>query len=435
MLDQLGSLIRQLKGCVGGLDAGALSGDEAMELCARFADVERLGAAGRIVAAERVAATEVWRRGGSRSAADWLARQCGGDRERAKGALATAGRLDACAVVASELRAGRLSVGQAEVIVDAVGAQPGAEARLVEFAHGNSLRRLREECRRVRNTTVDAAEESKAVHRSRRHRSWMGRDGAYCYAGRVTADAGAEIEARIEERKERIFRAARHEGRREPAEAYAADAVVELITDDRVVEAKPGRRTRPKAMVIVHVSYEAITRGSLADGDVCEIKGIGPIALDAARRLAADSVLRILVTKGGQPMVVTPGVRTVPRALRLLVEGRDTVCIVPGCDISKGLQFEHRKDFALLGPTDADNCGMMCPGHHNMKTYLGYRLDKADDGSFTFTPPDDYLDLEPPDPMTGPTLFFNPWTGEPSDAAPRGGSEKPVLAGVSGPAP
>jgi hypothetical protein len=94
-------------------------------------------------------------------------------------------------------------------------------------------------------------------------------------------------------------------------------------------------------------------------------------------------------------MAVSPGVRTVPRALRLVVEARDRVCIVPGCDISVGLQFEHRKDFALLGPTDAENCGPMCPAHHNMKSYLGYRLEKAEDGSYSFTPPDDYLDLEP----------------------------------------
>jgi hypothetical protein len=66
-----------------------------------------------------------------------------------------------------------------------------------------------------------------------------------------------------------------------------------------------------------------------------------------------------------------------------------------------------------------------------MKTYLGFRLEKAANGSFTFSPPDDYLDLEPPDPLTGPTLFFNPWTGEPSDAR----SKEPALAGVAGPAP
>jgi hypothetical protein len=419
MLDQVGRLVQELKGFVGELDAGGLNGDEAMQLCARFAEVERLGAAGRIVAAERVVATDAWRRGGSRSAADWLARESGGDRERARGALETAGRLEACPVVAAELRAGRLSEGQAQVIVDAAGAAPGAEERLVDFAHHNSLRQLRLECRRVKTATVDGAEEHKAVHRTRQHRTWIGRDGAYCYAGRMTAEAGARIDAPLQQRKEQIFRAARREGRREPAEAYAADALLELVTEDRLVDSRPGRRTRPTAMVIIHVSYEAISRGSLAEGDVCEIKGVGPVPLDAARRLAADSILRILVTKGGQPMAVSPGVRTVPRALRLLIEARDQVCIVPGCDISVGLQLEHRKDFTLLGPTDMENCGLMCPAHHDMKTYLGYRLEKAADGSYTFTPPDDYLDLEPPDPLTGPTVFFNPWTGEPADPALR----------------
>jgi hypothetical protein len=47
MLDGLGKVIEQLKGCVGELNARQLSGDEAMELCARFAELERLAAAGR----------------------------------------------------------------------------------------------------------------------------------------------------------------------------------------------------------------------------------------------------------------------------------------------------------------------------------------------------------------------------------------------------
>lgn len=59
MFDRLGRLVQELQGFVGGLDAGGLNGDEAMQLCSQFAEVERLGAAGRIVAAERVAASEV----------------------------------------------------------------------------------------------------------------------------------------------------------------------------------------------------------------------------------------------------------------------------------------------------------------------------------------------------------------------------------------
>ena len=65
---------------------------------------------------------------------------------------------------------------------------------------------------------------------------------------------------------------------------------------------------------------------------------------------------------------------------RTLVEARDTVCIVPGCDISYGLQFDHRKDFALLGPTDLDNGGLLCPAHHDMKTFLGRLAKISSDG-------------------------------------------------------
>jgi hypothetical protein len=38
MFDLLGRVVQELKGFVGGLEPGGLSGDEAMELCARFAE-------------------------------------------------------------------------------------------------------------------------------------------------------------------------------------------------------------------------------------------------------------------------------------------------------------------------------------------------------------------------------------------------------------
>lgn len=210
-------------------------------------------------------------------------------------------------------------------------------------------------------------------------------------------------------------------------------------------------------MVIVHVAYEAIVRGAVADGDVCEIRGVGPVPLEVARRMAADSILRILVTKGGQPMAVTPGKRTVPRALRILLEARDKTCAVVDCDVTRGLQVEHRKDFALLGPTDLENCALLCPRHHDMKTYFGYRLVPAGESKWFLLPPDDDRDRDP-DPEVGPTLFFNPWTGRPCgvDTAPEsmpagstaanpvGGAGRPpagpgqlalVGADTSGPAP
>lgn len=189
-------------------------------------------------------------------------------------------------------------------------------------------------------------------------------------------------------------------------------------------------------MLIVHVAYDAIVRGSLADREVCEIRGVGPVPLDVVRHLAADSILRVLVTKGAQPMAVTPGVRTVPRALRLLLEARDRTCVVPDCDVARGLQVDHRKGFAALGPTDLENCALLCKRHHDMKTYLGFVLGWAADGSRTFSPPPDYLDPEPPDPAVGPTVGSDPWTGRWfGDAADDAGQRNFVGAATSGTAP
>lgn len=428
MIDALGSLIAVLKGCVEGLDTDELSGEEAMALCSRFAEIERLGAAGRLVAAARVAATEEWRRGGWRSAADWVGRLVGLDPERVKESLETQGRLAGCPVVAAALRAGRLSEGQAQAIVDALAARPELEEELVRFAAENSLRRLREECRRVKTASSSAAEECAEVYRGRAFKTWAGRDGAFCFSGRTTGPAGAEFRARVEERTAKLLDATRHDGRREPFEALALDALVELVTEER--GAAPGR-TGPKTTVIVHVAYEALLRGSLADGETCEIKGLGPIPVEVVRRMAADSVLRVLVTRGGQPMAVTPGVRTIPRALRLLIEARDRTCVIKGCDVSRGLQIDHCQDFALLGPTDLENCAALCARHHDMKTYLGFRRVRDAGGDWNLVPPDDYLDPAAPDPATGSTVFRNPWTGRLDGERP----ERPVLVGVAGPAP
>jgi hypothetical protein len=448
MSDQLGSLIEELKRVVGGLEPDELSGDEAMDLCSRFAEVERLGAAGRIVTGARVAVTEVWRRGGCRSAADWVARHAGTDPERARDGLETAARLGECPAVAAGLQAGRLSDAQASVLVDALAVRPELEEQLVEFAGQHSLRRLREECRLVKSVSRSAAEESAEVHRNRTLKLWTGRDGSFRFSGSAPGPAGAEFMARIEERKAKLLDAARKEGRREPFEALALDALMQLVTEER---GGGTTRFRPKTMMIVHVAYEALVRGSLVDGEVCEIRGVGAIPLDVARRLASDSILRVLVTKGAQPMAVTPGVRTIPRALRILLEARDKVCAIRGCDVSRGLQIDHCVDFALLGPTDLENCAPLCRVHHDMKTYLGFRRVRGEDGEWILVPPDDYLDPDPPDPGIGPTLFRNPWTGladldggdGDGDGAGAAGVERSgagradqlVFVGAGGPAP
>src|SRR5205085_9534153 len=99
--------------------------------------------------------------------------------------------------------------------------------------------------------------------------TWAGRDGSFRFRGSAPGPAGAEFMARVEERKAQLLDAARKDGRREPFEALALDALVQLVTEERggattfaslmpTSTATPtsAGRLRPKTMMIVHVAYE-----------------------------------------------------------------------------------------------------------------------------------------------------------------------------------
>ena len=78
-----------------------------------------------------------------------------------------------------------------------------------------------------------------------------------------------------------------------------------------------------------------------------------------------------------------------------------------------------------------------------MKTYLGYRLERRADGSWTFTLPDDYRDPEPADPAVGEPIYRSPWTGRSPEFGEGAGFDEEraeragqlALVGASGPAP
>jgi len=143
----------------------------------------------------------------------------------------------------------------------------------------------------------------------------------------------------------------------------------------------------PAAMVHVRVDHEALVRGHLESGEVCEIPGIGPIPVEVARRLAVDSILSVLVTGGIDVTAVSRADRTIPAALRRALLERDQVCVVPGCEVGEALEIDHVQEFHRGGPTALDNLARLCHWHHYLKTHQRYRLERVDDG-WRWTPPD-----------------------------------------------
>ena len=374
------------------LDPAGLGEAEAVALHDFFVEGERLMAAGRALAARALERSGVWRREGFRSAAAWSAAQAGVPSGPAIRASETLGLLDDLPLASAALRAGRLSLAQALAIADAATEWPQAEARLVAAAQTLSLSGLQEECQRVKAAAVDEAERHRRVRKGRFCRTWRDSDGAFRFSARLTIAEGARLAAALDARRDEIVSEAKAGGWYENLEAHRTDALAELGC---VAGAGGQRASTPAATVHVWVDYEALMRGFPVDGDRCEIPGLGPIPVALARQMATDSILKVIVTRGVEITAVAHAGRTIPAHLRTALECRDPHCIVPGCEIRRNLEIDHRAPWSATRDTSLGNLARLCRFHHYQKTFLGYRY-RGGPGHWEWVPPDE--PTEPPSP-------------------------------------
>ncbi|HEX3394987.1 MAG TPA: DUF222 domain-containing protein [Acidimicrobiales bacterium] len=359
------------------LEPRTFAADDAARLLRLFAEVERLAAAGKAMMARRVEETNLWRRDGHRSAASWLASTTGSSMGAAVGALETARRLESLSATAEAHRDGRLSEAQAREITGAAAANPAAEADLLTAARREPVAALRQRAQRINAANAaDEAARQQAVHAGRHLRHWSDPDGAFRMDLRTTTEAGAAILATLKPFADQVFAEARTAGRRESTEAYAADALVSMAEaavvpggDDR-----PGP-SGPRAMVHVRVDHQALVRGHTEGDEVCEVPGVGPIAVATARAWAGDAVLRALVINGVDVVAVAHAGRSVTAAQRAAIEERDRCCVVPGCAVANGLEIDHVDGWVPTRITTLARLARLCRWHHYLKTHCGYRLE------------------------------------------------------------
>jgi hypothetical protein len=294
------------------------------------------------------------------------------------GTLETARRLEHLPEVTGAFASGELSEVKVREVAVAASACPEAEPELVAAARTETVPALRERCRRVTAASVDPDAAHARIHAGRYLRHHTDTDGAFRMQARPSIDDGARVLAGIEPHRRAIIAAERRDGRMETGEAHAADALVGIAA---------GEACGPRATVQVRVDASALARGRAVRGEVCEIPGIGPIPVSAARRLASDSIVRAVVTEGADVTAVAHLGRTVPATLRTALEARDPTCAVPGCDVRDGLEIDHSDPFARGGPTSLENLDRLCRWHHFLKTHRGYRLGGAP-GAWTWSGPD-----------------------------------------------
>ena len=339
--------------------------EDALGLLDVLSDVKRLAAVAETLFAARVASCDGWKGSGERSAAHWLARRIGTSVAEAKAKLETAAQIEELPATAEAYRAGRLSDQQAREVVAGAAADPSAEPELLGAAADDSLNELRNVSRRAQAAGEDDEARQKRVHRQRRLRKWVGSDGQYHLTFVGAPEVGAEINAVLAPFTEAAFQQARKDDRHEPLEAYAADGFVAMVRaaaeggDEKVVRSQ-ARNTK----VVVVVDIEALRRGHTEGDETCEIQGVGPVPVDAARRLLGDAALAIVIKNGVNVMNVTHLGRNLTAHQQTVVEWWELRCEVKGCDCRDFVDVHHLFEYVRSGRTRLDELRVYCKHHH-----------------------------------------------------------------------
>jgi hypothetical protein len=338
--------------------------------------VETRAAAIKTLVADRAADAGAWAREGHRNPEAWLSQKTGTSYGEAVATFEASGKLCELPEIEAAVRNGALSAPKLREIAPAATAEN--EGRLLDAASRQSFDQLRKtvanEKARTRSAEAERARHER-IHRERFHRSWTDGDGAYCYEGRTTAATGARLDAAIQAEADRVFKQAYAAGLREPAGAYRADAVANLLT---------GGGAEVKTEVVIRVDARRLAGGE----GMCETStGSVPVE-EAIGAILARAAVRVVVRDGVDITTVSRAGRHITSELKTAVFERDShTCVRPGCGSSQHLEMHHyRLDHAKGGPAAYWNLATVCSHDHDLISHGSHRLEGGP-GRWSWIPP------------------------------------------------
>jgi hypothetical protein len=246
--------------------------------------------------------------------------------------------------------------------------------------------------------------------------------------GAIIPEQMAVIKAAVERRGNELFDQARNQGRREPREAYLMDALAQICDEwlrgqatdlfdphtaatepedadtppadnrraepDRATgESGPSRRPRrpvpPGYLGLLRLDVEALQRGHVQGQELCEIAGLGPIPVSAAHRLLGDAVLKLVITNGVDVANVTHLGRGPTVAQKIAMLWGSPGCVISGCPRMAGIEHDHRVEWRHTRHTTVDELDRLCDHHHDLKSYKGRALVRAEGSVIDMVPPHD----------------------------------------------
>jgi Domain of unknown function (DUF222) len=391
------------------LTPGDVPLSEAPAMWAAYDSIERCAAAAKTLLAERVEQSRVWAKEGHRSAAEHLAHRSGSSVGAARAGLETSKRLRLLPATEAAVRRGELSQAQAETITDAAAVNPSAEQSLLEAAGRANLVELREQANRAKAAAdPDSDATHRRIHRRRHLRRWTDAEGGWNIQGRSTPEAGALFNAALDPILDEVFRTARREGRHESRDAYAFDALLELVRRARAHIARqaaaepadhdagmaasrsPRRHASPNPsfLALLRVDLDALVRGRTEGDELCDIAGVGVVPARVARNLLGEAILKLVITKGVDVVNVTHVGRGPTAAQRVALLWTSPWCTNSRCSHTLQIQHDHRKPWTEVHETTIDNLDRLCGPCHKRKTREGWALVEGK-GRRPLVPPDD----------------------------------------------
>ncbi len=161
----------------------------------------------------------------------------------------------------------------------------------------------------------------------------------------------------------------------------------ELPPDVEPIAPKQPARENLRHLAILRVDLTALIAGHTNPGETCEIAGLGPIAVSAARELLPDSILKLVITRGTDVINVTHLGRGPTTAQQVALLWSQPRCSVQGCNRHQHTQWDHRTPWATQRETHLNNIDGLCHYHHQQKTLHNWALEPGT-GPRQFHPPE-----------------------------------------------
>ena len=184
--------------------------------------------------------------------------------------------------------------------------------------------------------------------------------GVFVLRGELDAEAGAVVKTAIDALSHGMSRGETRSGSQRRADALVDLAAMQLRCGDH----RDVHGQRPHLTVTVH----ADTLRAGANAQPAELRGVGPIHPETARRIACDAVRTVVtiappaddsVAMAGtrvMPLSVGRATRTIPAHIRTALHVRDQGCRFPGCDRPPAwTDGHHIIHWINGGPTALDN--------------------------------------------------------------------------------